>query len=361
MKEKLLGLGVFVDNEYLDLYCSLIENNRQTKREKFKTQQHHVIPCACYDSREEANKDPSNLKVNLLFKDHILAHYYLCLCAKESQFRYKMIAAIEFTLGKSKNITNQDIVAAMKDWLLNNEVFQNAYEEYAEIRFNRLRTPEVLERRNEALVGHVVSTETKHKISEANKGRKKTPEELAKLSNALKGRTVWNTGLSSTIAGRKCIYDPSTLTIKYVAPEQLPEFLASGWVTGNPTSHKGCKPSRARDVRCIDTGEVFDMIKTAAEVTNTSSASIMQCLKGKSKTAGGFHWEYASERPILVTPAKQASPAHRRIRCIETGKEFSNLTEAGSFCGVTYTTIRRCCIGQTHTAGGYHWEYAKEA
>lgn len=33
LKEKLLGLGVFEDNEYLDFYCNLIENNRNTKRE----------------------------------------------------------------------------------------------------------------------------------------------------------------------------------------------------------------------------------------------------------------------------------------------------------------------------------------
>lgn len=360
MKEKLLGLGVFIDNEYLDLYCSLIEDNRQTKKEKFKTQQHHVIPCACYDSREEANKDPSNLKVNLLFKDHILAHCYLCLCAKDSQLKYKMIAAIEFILGKSKNITNQDIVAAMKDWLLNNEVFQNAYEEYAKIRFDRLRTPEVLERRSEALVGHTVSPETKRKISEANKGRKKTPEELAKLSSALEGRTAWNTGLSSPIANRKCIYDPTTLTIKYVISEQLPEFLASGWVIGNPTNHKGCAPSRAREVRCIDTGEVFNMIKTAAEATNISSSSIMQCLKGRSKTAGGFRWEYTSENLQATKSSERAKKAPRAaIRCVETNKEFATLADAGQFCGVTYTTIRRCCIGKTHTAGGYHWEYVE--
>lgn len=357
MKEKLLGLGVFVDNKYLDLYCSLIEDNKQTKKEKFKTQQHHVIPCACYGSRKEADKDASNLKVNLLFKDHILAHYYLCLCAGDSRFRYKMIAAIEFVLGKSTNVTNQDLVSALKDWLRNDETFQAAYEEYAQIRFNRLRTPDALEKRNQALIGHSVSAETKRKISEANKGRPKTPEELAKLSVSLKGRTVWNTGLPSPIAGRKCIYYPDTLEIKYVQQEQLTEFLALGWVTGNPTSHRGQAPTRARKVRCLETGEVFDMIKQAAEAAQVGSSSILQCLKGRSKTAGGFHWEYASERPVAKKATKQDSPTHRGIRCIETGEEFSNLIEAGSFCGVTYTTIRRCCIGKTHTAGGYHWEY----
>ena len=357
MKEKLLGLGVFVDNEYLDLYCSLIENNRQTKKEKFKTQQHHVIPCACYGSREEADKDPDNVKVNLLFKDHILAHYYLCLCSKDSQLRYKMIAAVEFVLSKSTSVTDQDIIASMKAWLRDDKTFQAAYEEYAQIRYNRLRTPEALERRNKALIGHSVSAETKHKISEANKGRPKTPEELAKLSTSLKGRSVWNEGLPSPIAGRKCIYYPATLEIKYVQPEQLETFLEQGWITGNPTNHKGQPPSRTRKVRCLETGEVFDMIKQAAEAVHVGPSSILQCLSGKSKTAGGLHWEYASEKPKPTKLVSQIKPARPLIHCIETGEKFSTLTEAGSAYNVTYSTIRRCCIGKTHTAGGYHWEY----
>ena len=37
LKEKLLSLGVFLDNEYLDFYCTLIVNNKSTAIEKFKT------------------------------------------------------------------------------------------------------------------------------------------------------------------------------------------------------------------------------------------------------------------------------------------------------------------------------------
>ena len=75
LKKKLLGLGVIINNEYLDLYCLLVEQNLTRKREKYKTQLHHVIPCALYTSRAAANADESNIKINLLFKDHILAHY----------------------------------------------------------------------------------------------------------------------------------------------------------------------------------------------------------------------------------------------------------------------------------------------
>lgn len=80
LKKKLLSLGIFEDNEYLDFYCTLIDKNKDTKKEKFKTQKHHIIP-KCYYKLNNLEIDNSDSNcVNLLYKDHILAHYYLCLC-----------------------------------------------------------------------------------------------------------------------------------------------------------------------------------------------------------------------------------------------------------------------------------------
>ncbi|MBQ8320045.1 MAG: hypothetical protein IJX81_04110 [Clostridia bacterium] len=40
-------------------------------------------------------------------------------------------------------------------------------------------------------------------------------------------------------------------------------------------------------------GEVFSSVKSAAERYGIKThASISQCLKGKSKTAGGYKWKY---------------------------------------------------------------------
>lgn len=292
-KEQLLQTGLVEDNEYLDLYEQLINNNLLTTKEKFKTHLHHSIPCACYKSRAEANKDTTNLKVNLLFKDHILAHYYLCLCAKDSLFRYKMIAAIEFTLGKSKNVSHTEIVLAMKEWLLNDTVFQKAYEEYAQLRYLRLNTSEAREKARQKMLGHPTSEETRRKISEANRGRKVSAETRQKLSISSKGRAAWNKGLQANNAGKKCVYKPDTLELLYVDPSELASYENNGWITGNPKSgRKNGKGTRDRKVRCIDTGKIFNSLKDAATSVGIGSTAIHQCLKGKSKTAGGYHWEY---------------------------------------------------------------------
>ena len=44
-------------------------------------------------------------------------------------------------------------------------------------------------------------------------------------------------------------------------------------------------------VMCVETGEVFDSIEAAKEFTHTSN--VCSALKGRNKTAGGYHWRYA--------------------------------------------------------------------
>ena len=45
-------------------------------------------------------------------------------------------------------------------------------------------------------------------------------------------------------------------------------------------------------VRNVDTGEVFDSVKKAAEKYGLKDTHICRVCKGKRKTTGGFKWEY---------------------------------------------------------------------
>lgn len=49
---------------------------------------------------------------------------------------------------------------------------------------------------------------------------------------------------------------------------------------------------RTVKVRNVDTGEVFDSVKEAAEKHNLKDTHISRVCKGKRKTTGGFKWEY---------------------------------------------------------------------
>lgn len=74
IKEKLLKTNCFEDNEYLNKYCELIINNLSTKKEKHKTNSHHILQRSYFKYIKEQTDDSFNNKVNLTHYNHILAH-----------------------------------------------------------------------------------------------------------------------------------------------------------------------------------------------------------------------------------------------------------------------------------------------
>ena len=82
------------------------------------------------------------------------------------------------------------------------------------------------------------------------------------------------------------------------------------WVTGRENvrhywkdiKHKPIKLSSGRTVgwqskpvRCVETGEIFPSITSAAKSINVCDKAVSQLLKKPTNrhTAGGYHWEYA--------------------------------------------------------------------
>lgn len=47
-----------------------------------------------------------------------------------------------------------------------------------------------------------------------------------------------------------------------------------------------------KTVICIETGELFNSVKEAAEYAKVNQSHLSNVLCGRSNTAGGYHWEY---------------------------------------------------------------------
>lgn len=101
LKQTLLDLGFFENNKFLDLYLSLIQSNLKTDYKSGVTERHHIIPRAIFKllGEDSVSKAPNkkvnkNNIVNLSYKDHLLAHYYLALSSKD---KYKKLACYSFT------------------------------------------------------------------------------------------------------------------------------------------------------------------------------------------------------------------------------------------------------------------------
>jgi hypothetical protein len=103
LKKKLLTLGIVENNEYLDKYLNNIIDNLKTLRLKYKTQKHHIIPRAVFaHNKEPLDNSESNI-VNLEYKDHILAHYYLYMCAI-GWFKYSAAKAVDYLVKRIESI-----------------------------------------------------------------------------------------------------------------------------------------------------------------------------------------------------------------------------------------------------------------
>ncbi len=66
----------------------------------------------------------------------------------------------------------------------------------------------------------------------------------------------------------------------------------------NRQAHLGLKNKNSTPIVCIETGEIYESQGAAKRITGINDTSICKCLKGVKKTAGGFHWRYATTDEI---------------------------------------------------------------
>ena len=199
MKTALLTTNYFIDNEYLDLYIALCKANLNNKKLKGKTAYHHVIPLSFYmtkyrvSSRREAEKlrktkETIDYSVNLLYKDHLLAHYYLFQCSTGT-YKYKAFSAFKFLVGNLKyNLKIDSTEQLFNFYAFDLEAYPQLYAEGASLH------------------------------AQAHTGCKqiRTPEWNSKISKSNMGKKKINNGVLE----------------KAVDQQELDKYLATGWQLG---------------------------------------------------------------------------------------------------------------------------------
>lgn len=103
----------FIDNEYLQKYCQVIERHTRTPVRAKQTHKHHIIPKSWFKlTHNEINNELNNL-VNLPYREHFLAHYYLCLCT-EDPFKYANQLALMCLLSiKNKKFYDKELLTRL--------------------------------------------------------------------------------------------------------------------------------------------------------------------------------------------------------------------------------------------------------
>lgn len=66
-------------------------------------------------------------------------------------------------------------------------------------------------------------------------------------------------------------------------------------LTRNNVDLRDAKASRGKQVRCIETGEVYSSTHDVQRQLGIAQSSISSCCNGKRNSAGGYHFEYLSD------------------------------------------------------------------
>lgn len=177
---------------------------------------------------------------------------------------------------------------------------------------------------SEANKGKYVSPETRRKISEARKGRPSpwkgkhlSADTRRKLSEARKGANNPNYGKHRSAGTRRKISEANkgrhysaetrqkmseSLKRAYLNNPELRQKLSESqkgripWNKGKHQSDETRKKigeANAKAVICVETGILYSSTTEAGKSIGVTATAISSVLHGKSKTSGGYHWEYA--------------------------------------------------------------------
>ena len=198
-----------------------------------------------------------------------------------SNLTQKDACEMEISLIKEYNSTNRNygynISTGGESGRLGVKASKESIEKMRAAKVGKKLTEEHKRKISESEKGKIVSKETREKLRIANTGKKHTEETKRKLSKIVTGRKVseetkkkksmMNSGKGNPFYGRKHTED---------AKRKVSE-------------------KHSKTVVCLETGEIFVSAKSASAFLGLSKTSVSEACRGKTKTAGGFHWKYLED------------------------------------------------------------------
>lgn len=131
------------------------------------------------------------------------------------------------------------------------------------------------------------SDETRKKLSKAHEGKRPSGECIRKSIEAHKGKHVdmkTRMKISEKLKGRPLSIETRRKMSEARKGRKISEHMIIAMTKA--TSKK---------VLCVETGKVYESLSEAERQLGISFKNISNVLRGKSKTAGGYHWEYAEQ------------------------------------------------------------------
>lgn len=185
---------------------------------------------------------------------------------------------------------------------INNDYFMKAINKYGwnkfrhEILFTELSKEEA-EQKEIELIAKYKSDEREFGYNIQHGGSsvgKHSEETKIKISISNKGKKPWDFGKHHSKITRKKISKSHFGIIPNEETRIKMSIAKKGKKQSKETIEKRAKAC-GKKIICCETGEIYSSIKEASEIKNIYITSISNCLRKRTKTAGGYHWEYFNQ------------------------------------------------------------------
>lgn len=146
------------------------------------------------------------------------------------------------------------------------------------------------------------------------------------------------------------------------------EWTTSAANHSHYVSNRGASYSYRRAVKCLETGEVFKSISAGGRSVCADATQVIESITSKS-CCKGVTFVYADDLPLDEEAYMKAAhakyqdfhfrpnmPNSKRVRVIETGKEFDSIAAAANFFECDTATIRGRII-ESRTVNGFTLEF----
>lgn len=135
----------------------------------------------------------------------------------------------------------------------------------------------------------------------------------------------------------------------------------SASLMGHPVSDKVraiLRESHSKPLICLETKEVFESAQDVTNKLGLCRTSVLKAANGRQEACGGYHFAVLSDYESGQIKKFVPSPAiHTKVRCVTTGEEFENISDASRKTGITRRGISYACNGVHATCGGMRWEF----
>lgn len=181
--------------------------------------------------------------------------------------------------------------------------------------------------KNNSRYGVKMSSETKQKISKANKGKKLTDDHVKKLKES-------HIGITQSEKTKKKISDNSATKRNIVQLSLDGTFIAS-----------------------------YSSLKNAEQQTGIKYQNISACLRETKQSAGGFLWLYQEKyNPDVCYEYinTRIRPVVQLTKDMKLVNKYKSITEASQITGFSTSSIGECCSGTHQYSHGYLFMYEEK-